>query len=66
MQRRLSCKFFPSLQKALLTSPQHGVDIEATIKDGNLAVGVFAPTSLLTLEDGKRLVDHLRAQIETL
>jgi hypothetical protein len=45
---------------------QHGVDIEATIKNGKLAVGVFAPTQLLALEQGERLVENLRVRIEKL
>jgi hypothetical protein len=42
------------------------VDIEATIRDGKLAVGVFVPTQLLTLEQGETLVEDLRVRIEEL
>ena len=51
---------------SVLTRRQHGVDIEATIRDGKLAVGVFAPTHLLTLENGEKLVEALGVGIEKL
>ena len=45
---------------------QHAVDIEATIRNGKLDVGVFAPTDMLSLEDGEKLVEDLRLELEGL
>ncbi|KAG9207043.1 hypothetical protein G6514_000334 [Epicoccum nigrum] len=42
------------------------VDIEATIRDGALDVGVFAPSSMLTLEGAEALIFDLRRRLEEL
>ncbi|KAI4959789.1 NRPS [Alternaria arbusti] len=44
----------------------HAIDIEATIRNGALDVGVFAPTAMLSLHDGEELIKELRRQLETL
>jgi amino acid adenylation domain-containing protein len=49
-----------------LTVMQHAIDIEATIRNGALDVGVFAPTTMLSLQDGEDLIQHLRVQLEAL
>lgn len=45
---------------------QHAVDIEATIRGGKLDVGVFAPTHILSLEEGEKVVEGLRSELERL
>ncbi|KAF1948057.1 hypothetical protein EJ02DRAFT_472530 [Clathrospora elynae] len=42
-----------------------GIDVEATIRNGSLDVGVFAPTDMLSLEEGKKLVEDIRRQLES-
>ncbi|KAL1800615.1 hypothetical protein ACET3X_000957 [Alternaria dauci] len=44
----------------------HAVDIEATIRNGALDVGIFAPTEMISLRDGEELVRDLGRQIEEL
>ncbi|ORX99680.1 nonribosomal peptide synthetase-like protein 2 [Clohesyomyces aquaticus] len=44
----------------------HAVDIEATIRDGALSVGVFGAEELLGLEQGEKLVESLKAVLEGL
>ncbi|KAJ4993057.1 peptide synthetase [Stagonosporopsis vannaccii] len=44
----------------------HAIDIEATIRNGKLDIGVFAPTELLGLADGKKLIGDLKAKLEVL
>ena len=45
---------------------QHAVDVEATTHNGKLDVGVFAPTEMLSLDDGERLMKDLRSALESL
>ncbi|KAF3036183.1 nrps [Didymella heteroderae] len=44
----------------------HAVDVEATVRDGKLDVGIFAPTSMMSLEEGERLIEELRIELEGL
>ncbi|KAF3051041.1 nrps [Didymella keratinophila] len=44
----------------------HAIDIEATVHDGYLDVGVFAPTSLLSLQEGEEMMEVLRDELERL
>jgi len=44
----------------------HAVDVEATIRNGALDVGIFAPTEMTGLQDGEELVRDLRRQLEEL
>ncbi|KAF1999998.1 hypothetical protein P154DRAFT_522786, partial [Amniculicola lignicola CBS 123094] len=44
----------------------HSIDVEATIRDGALDVGIFAPTSMLSLEAAQRLMEGLKAELEAL
>ncbi|KAL6703327.1 hypothetical protein ACN47E_009745 [Coniothyrium glycines] len=41
----------------------HAIDVEATIRNGALDVGVFAPSNMLDLEDGGRLIEDLRREL---
>ncbi|KAH6616759.1 hypothetical protein C7974DRAFT_51796 [Boeremia exigua] len=41
----------------------HAIDVEATIRDGKLDVGVFAPTEMMSLEDGEKLIENLRSEL---
>lgn len=45
---------------------QHAIDIEATIREGKLDVGVFAPSGALSLEEGEKLIGDLKAGLEEL
>ena len=45
---------------------QHAVDVEVTVRNGTLDVGVFAPEELLNLRDGEKLVDEIRLGLEGL
>lgn len=47
-------------------SCQPAVDVEATIRNGMLAVGVFAPGDMLSLEEGEKLIEELRVGLEAL
>jgi len=38
----------------------HTIDVEATVKNGSLDVGVFCPISMLSLEGAEKLVFNLR------
>ncbi|KZM27170.1 catalytic [Ascochyta rabiei] len=44
----------------------HAIDVEATIRGGQLDVGIFAPTEMLGLEDAERLVEGVRTELEGL
>ncbi|KAF2687160.1 nonribosomal peptide synthetase 2 [Lentithecium fluviatile CBS 122367] len=44
----------------------HAIDVEATIRNGALDVGVFAPEEVLNLWDGEKLVDDIRLGLEGL
>ena len=45
---------------------QHAIDVEATIREGALDVGVFAPVEKMNLEEGEALVEGLRGVLEAL
>lgn len=47
-----------------LMRTQFALDIEATIKDGALDVGVFAPRGLLDLDDGETLMEDIKVELE--
>jgi hypothetical protein len=53
-------------KNSLLTLCQHAVDVEATIHDGALDVGVFAPTEMLGLQDAEDLVRNVKLELEGL
>lgn len=42
---------------------QHAVDIEATVRNGALDIGVFAPVEMLELEEGEELIENLRLEL---
>ncbi|KAF2444764.1 nonribosomal peptide synthetase-like protein 2 [Karstenula rhodostoma CBS 690.94] len=42
----------------------HALDIEATIRDGALDVGVFAPRGMMELEEGEKLMEEIRVELE--
>lgn len=42
----------------------HAVDIEATVRDGALDVGVFVPVEMLELEEAEKLVNGLKLELE--
>ncbi|KAJ4324710.1 hypothetical protein N0V94_001107 [Neodidymelliopsis sp. IMI 364377] len=44
----------------------HAIDVEATIRNGHLDIGVFAPTQMLSLQDGEKLVEDIRLELENL
>ncbi|KAG9191905.1 hypothetical protein G6011_10639 [Alternaria panax] len=44
----------------------HAVDVEATIRNGALDVGIFVPTEMMSLGDGDELVRELKKQLEEL
>lgn len=45
---------------------QHAIDVEATIRNGALDVGVFATVGMLSLEGVERLVEGIRLEFENL
>lgn len=49
--------------KELIRSLQQSVDVEATVKDGALSVGVFSPTGMLDLKAVEQLVADLQRQL---
>jgi hypothetical protein len=40
--------------------------VEATVRNGALDVGIFAPTSIVDLAAGERLVAALKIQLESI
>ncbi|KAF2658030.1 hypothetical protein K491DRAFT_593966 [Lophiostoma macrostomum CBS 122681] len=42
----------------------HSIDVEATVRNGALDVGVFAPETMLGLEDAERLVNDIKLGFE--
>lgn len=50
----------------VLTTSQHAIDVEATIRNGNLDVGVFAPTDMLSQADGEELIQDLKDELDRL
>lgn len=49
-----------------LTNAQHAIDVEATIRNGALDIGIFAPTEMMSLQDGEELARDLKKQLEEL
>lgn len=45
---------------------QHAVDIEATVRNGALNVGVFAPVEMMSLQGGEALVQNIKEELEVL
>jgi hypothetical protein len=37
--------------------------VEATVRNGALDVGVFAPVEMLNLSDGNKLLEELKAEL---
>ncbi|KAF2828780.1 nonribosomal peptide synthetase-like protein 2 [Ophiobolus disseminans] len=44
----------------------HAIDIEATVRNGALGVGIFAPVEMLGLEEGKKMTEDLRLELEAI
>lgn len=44
----------------------HAIDIEATVREGHLDVGIFAPGDMISLEQGEELIDVLKREVEGL
>ncbi|KAF2632433.1 nonribosomal peptide synthetase-like protein 2 [Macroventuria anomochaeta] len=44
----------------------HAIDVEATVRNGKLDVGVFALTGMLSLEDGENLIENLKSELNDL
>ncbi|KAH7548793.1 hypothetical protein BM1_10818 [Bipolaris maydis] len=44
----------------------HAIDIEATVREGYLDVGIFAPGDMISLEQGEQLMDGLKGEVEGL
>lgn len=42
---------------------QPSVDVEATVRDGALDVGVFGPTDLVSLDDADFLMEGIRREL---
>lgn len=42
----------------------HAIDVEASIRNGALDVGVFAPTAMMSLGEGERMVEDLKRELE--
>ena len=47
-------------------SKQHAVDIEATVRNGALDVGVFAPCAMMDVEGAEKVVEGVRRGFESL
>ncbi|KAL1610378.1 NRPS [Paraconiothyrium brasiliense] len=43
----------------------HALDIEATIRNGALDVGVFAPENMMNLKAGERLIEDIRVELKS-
>ena len=43
---------------------QHSVDVEATVRNGALDVGVFAPETMLNIEGAEKLVGGIKSGFE--
>ena len=54
----------------LLTSfanvSQHSIDIEMTVADGKLGVGIFCPEEMLGLEKAEEALQELKSTLEKL
>jgi ferricrocin synthase len=51
------------MTKVSLTQYQHAIDVEATIRNGSLDVGIFAPVEMLSLAAGNSLLEDLKAEL---
>ena len=45
---------------------QHAIDIEATIRNGALDVGIFGLTEMISLEEGERLLENIKEELQGL
>jgi hypothetical protein len=52
------------MPRVSLIEYQHAIDVEATIQNGSLDVGIFAPVEMLTLAAGNKLLEDLKAGLE--
>jgi hypothetical protein len=43
---------------------QHAIDVEATVQNNFIDVGIFAPVEMLHLEDGKKLIEGVKLELE--
>ncbi|KAJ4355223.1 hypothetical protein N0V95_003118 [Ascochyta clinopodiicola] len=55
-----------SVKRCRANTRQHAIDIEATVRSGQLDVGVFAPTEMMGLEDAEKLIEGLKTELEGL
>lgn len=49
----------------MLTQAQHAVDIEVALHDGALDIGVFAPVDMLSLAEGRNLIEELKGHLQS-
>jgi hypothetical protein len=52
------------MPRVSLIEYQHAIDVEATIQNGSLDVGIFAPVEMLSLAAGNRLLEDLKAELD--
>jgi hypothetical protein len=43
---------------------QHSIDIEMTVTDGGLDIGLFCPESMVSLEQGEEALTEFKALLE--
>lgn len=64
---RVCCRPTPVLERQKkANTEQHAVDIEATVRDGGLDVGLFAPVEMMGLQEGEKLIEELRVELQHL
>ncbi len=74
VKEKINCVYMVSLvfletldcgenERQRLMVEQNAIDIEASVRGGAMDVGVFAPASLLSLEQGEKLVEGLRGEL---
>ncbi|OAG07938.1 uncharacterized protein CC84DRAFT_1173526 [Paraphaeosphaeria sporulosa] len=44
----------------------HALDVEATIRDGSLDMGVFAPQDMMSLKEGEKMMEDILTELEGL
>lgn len=42
---------------------QHAIDVEATVRNGALDLGIFAPEEMLDLPTGEKLLEDLKTEL---
>jgi len=47
-----------------LTSIQHAIDIETTMRNGAMDIGIFAPVEMLSLEDGEAMMQDFNLALQ--